>query len=88
MRPHRGCRPRRAQSQWNRTLILCRRPKLPPLLGADVPAVQRVPSQEGPAPGAFVRGTRDVVAALKHRIGREGRKLYDLIDRAGLASAA
>ncbi|CAO3428876.1 hypothetical protein [Azospirillum endophyticum] len=29
-----------------------------------------------------------VVAALKHRIGREDRELYDLIDRAGLAGAA
>ncbi|ALG74545.1 hypothetical protein VY88_30475 [Azospirillum thiophilum] len=39
-------------------------------------------------PAAFVRETRDVVAALKHRIGREDRELYDLIDRAGLASVA
>ena len=39
-------------------------------------------------PAAFVRETREVVAALKHRIGREDRELYDLIDRAGLASAA
>jgi len=39
-------------------------------------------------PSAFVRETREVVAALKHRIGREDRELYDLIDRAGLASAA
>ncbi|MBK1839181.1 hemerythrin domain-containing protein [Azospirillum sp. YIM B02556] len=39
-------------------------------------------------PAAFVRETRDVVAALKHRIGREDRELYDLIDRAGMASAA
>lgn len=28
------------------------------------------------------------VAALKHRIGREDRGLYDLIGRSGLASAA
>ena len=33
-------------------------------------------------------GRREVVAALKHRIGREDRELYDLIDRAGLTSAA
>lgn len=39
-------------------------------------------------PAAFIRETREVVAALKHRIGREDRELYDLIDRAGLASAA
>lgn len=52
-----------------------------------------VPSRPGPVavakdPAAFVRETRDVVAALKHRIGREDRELYDLIDRAGLASVA
>ena len=52
-----------------------------------------VPSRPGPVavakdPAAFVRGTREVVAALKHRIGREDRELYDLTDRAGLASAA
>lgn len=36
----------------------------------------------------FIRETREVFAALKHRIAREDRELYDLIDRAGLASAA
>ncbi|BAI74681.1 hypothetical protein AZL_b00180 (plasmid) [Azospirillum sp. B510] len=39
-------------------------------------------------PAALVRGTREEAAALKHRIGREDRALYDLIDRSGLASAA
>jgi hypothetical protein len=46
------------------------------------------PAQVAKDPAAFVRETREVVAALKHRIGREDRELYDLIDRAGLASAA
>ena len=32
--------------------------------------------------------TRYEPSALKHRIGREDRELYDLIDRAVLASAA
>ncbi|MDQ2104334.1 hemerythrin domain-containing protein [Azospirillum isscasi] len=36
-------------------------------------------------PDAFVRETREVVAALKQRIAREDLELYDVIDRAALA---
>lgn len=62
-------------------------------LESSNPGKPTVPSRPGPVavakdPAAFIRETREVVAALKHRIGREDRELYDLIDRAGLASAA
>ncbi len=36
-------------------------------------------------PDTFVRETREVVTALKHRIAREDLELYDVIDRAALA---
>lgn len=39
-------------------------------------------------PETFVRETREVVTALKHRIAREDLELYDVIDRAALADKA
>ncbi|MCW2248604.1 hypothetical protein M2352_004264 [Azospirillum fermentarium] len=39
-------------------------------------------------PAAFIHDTRQIVTALKQRIAREDRGLYDVIDRSALTGAA
>lgn len=60
----------------------------PPRRSAPFRRAHQPDSTVAKDPAAFVGETQEVVAALKHRIGREDRALYDLSDRAGLASAA